>query len=182
VRWERRNFSNRGPQAGADGEEATGGRENAMAARGSARVGIGTRFNARYAGGAEPLSGGAHDSLRPPPAGSPAPRLIRFPVGPAVLWVPSAEHAQWVRGEAFQISAPSISAPDKDDAVPRVRKAVRGRCDGRPAVGPGWNRYSVQRSLRWMSGTDVRWDPQFCSTAPAQDPPVPPPSDFPVGL
>jgi hypothetical protein len=79
---------------------------NAMAARRAAGVGIGTTYNARYAGGAEPLSGGAHDSVRPPPAGSPAPRLIGFPVGPAVLWVPSAEHAPWVRGEAFQISAP----------------------------------------------------------------------------
>jgi hypothetical protein len=51
----------------------------------------------------------APDSLRPAPVQEPSPpRLIRFPVGPAVLWVPSAEHAQWVRGEAFQISAPSI--------------------------------------------------------------------------
>jgi hypothetical protein len=38
-------------------------------------------------------------------------------------------------GGAFQISAPSI----KDDAVPMVRKAVRGRCDGRP-VGTTYNR------------------------------------------
>jgi hypothetical protein len=35
-------------------------------------------------------------------------------------------------GEAFKISAPSISAPDKDDAVPRVRKAEGGKCEGGP--------------------------------------------------
>jgi hypothetical protein len=31
---------------------------------------------------------------------------------------------------AFKISAPSISAPDKDDAVPRVRKADGGKREG----------------------------------------------------
>jgi hypothetical protein len=53
-----------------------------MAARRAARVGIGTQYNARYAGGAEPLSGGAHDSVRPPPAGSPHSSLQSFPFGP----------------------------------------------------------------------------------------------------
>jgi hypothetical protein len=84
-----------------------------------------------------------------PRAGTPAPRLIRFPVGPAVLWAEGRAEVRWVGGEAFQISAPSI----KDDAVPRVRKASDGgKCDG----GPGRNRYTVQRSLRWLSRTAVR--------------------------
>jgi len=70
-----------------------------------------------------------------------------------------------------------------------------GRCEGGPAVGPG--RYTVQRKCeaaeraaaggnrytvqRGMSRTAVRWGPRFCSTAPGQDPPTPPPADFPVG-
>jgi hypothetical protein len=43
-----------------------------------------------------------------------------------------------VQGELLKIR-PSISAPDKDDAVPRVRKADGGKCDGGP-VGTLYNR------------------------------------------
>ena len=51
-------------------------------------------------------------------------------------------------------------------------EATDGRkCEGGPACGPGRNRYTVQRSLRWQSRTAVRWGPRFCSTAPRQDPP-----------
>jgi DNA-binding transcriptional regulator YiaG len=53
-----------------------------MAARRTARVGIGTQYNARYAGGAEPLSGGAHDSVRPLPGRIPHASLHSFPFGP----------------------------------------------------------------------------------------------------
>jgi hypothetical protein len=49
--------------------------------------------------------------------------------------------------------------------------AADGRCDGGPAGGPGRNRHTVQRSLRWLSRTAVRWGPRFCSTAPRQEPP-----------
>src|SRR6266478_480703 len=66
VRWERRNFFNRGPQAGGDSEEASDGRKcdggsavgagryiyngKAAVVRRSARVEIGTQYNARDAG------------------------------------------------------------------------------------------------------------------------------------
>jgi hypothetical protein len=65
-----------------------------------------------------------------PRAGTLAPRLIGFPVGPAVLWA-SAEPVRWVQGELSNFGPP-ISAPDKDDAVPRVRKAEGGKCEGGP--------------------------------------------------
>jgi hypothetical protein len=38
-----------------------------------------------------------------------------------------------------------------------------------------------ERSLRGVRRVDVRWGPRFCSTAPVQDPPSPPPSDFDLG-
>jgi hypothetical protein len=41
-----------------------------------------------------------------------APRLIGFPVGPAVLWA-SAEPVRWVQGGAFKISAPQFRPPIK---------------------------------------------------------------------
>ena len=59
VRWVRRNFSNRRPEAGADGEEAADGRKMRWRPGRASRVGIGTQYNARHAGGAEPMSGGA---------------------------------------------------------------------------------------------------------------------------
>jgi hypothetical protein len=52
VRWERRNFSNRRPQAGADGEEATAD-GNARAAGRAARVGTPYNGNAAAVGRAE---------------------------------------------------------------------------------------------------------------------------------
>jgi hypothetical protein len=42
-------------------------------------------------------------------------------------------------GGAFKISAPRFRPPDKDDAVPRVRKADGGKCEGGP-VGTMYNR------------------------------------------
>jgi hypothetical protein len=47
-----------------------------------------------------------------------------------------------------------------------------GKCDGGPAGGPGRNRYTVQRSIRWLSRTDVMWGPRFSSTAPGRIPPL----------
>src|SRR6266852_4751232 len=42
----------------------------------------------------------------------------------------------------------------------------------RSAVGAGWESVHIQRSLRWMSRSDGNWGPRFCSTAPAQHPPL----------
>jgi hypothetical protein len=80
---------------------------------------------------------------------------------------------RWVQGELLKISAPRFRSPDKDDAVPTVRKQ-RSTGDAMAAqrAAAGGNRYTVQRSLRGMSRTDVRWGPRLCSTAPGQDPPL----------
>jgi hypothetical protein len=61
-------------------------------------------------------------------------------------------------------------------------EAADGRkCGGDPAGGPGRNRYTVQRPIRWLSRTDVRWGPRFCSTAPGPGPPTPPLIHFLLG-
>jgi hypothetical protein len=119
-----------------------------MATQRAARAGIGTPYNARYAGGAEPLSGGAHDSLRQPPAGTPAPSPPSFPGWARRSVGRGQSRCAMGAGELFK-----FRPLDKDDAVPRVRKAADGgKCDG----GLGRNRYTVQRSLRWLSRTAVR--------------------------
>ena len=56
----------------------------------------------------------------------------------------------------------------------------RARCVGVPAVGAGGNRYAVQRARRWVNRVKVRWNPQFCSTAPPGTP-IPPVHSFPCG-
>src|SRR6266851_1958925 len=62
------------------------------------------------------------------------------------------------------------------DGVPAVGVRVgsgtsyRARCGRGAVVGAGGNRYTIQRSRRWMSRADVRWDPKFCSTAPVRVP------------
>jgi hypothetical protein len=89
------------------------------------------------------------------PCRNPRPSPHSLPVGPAVLWA-SAEPVRWVQGELLKFRPLDFGPPDKDDAVPRVRKADGGKCEGGPAVGPGRNRYTVQRSLRRLSRTDVR--------------------------
>jgi hypothetical protein len=50
---------------------------------------------------------------------------------------------------------------DKDDAVPRVRKAVRGRCEGGP-VGTTYNRPMT------LTRPDVMRGPRFTLTGPVQ--------------
>jgi len=55
----------------------------------------------------------------------PPPRLIGFPVGPAVLWR-GQSLCDGCRG-AFK-----FRPLDKDDAAPRVRKADGGECEGGP--------------------------------------------------
>jgi hypothetical protein len=74
-----------------------------------------------------------------PRAGTLAPSPHSFPrLGPAVLWA-SAEPVRWVQGELLKFRPLNFGRPDKDDAVPRVRKAMRGGCEGGP-VGTPYNR------------------------------------------
>jgi hypothetical protein len=85
-------------------------------------------------------------------------------VGPAIVWNRVQSRVRWLGGHF------KFRPLDKDDAVPTLRKAVRGRCDGGPASGAGGNRYTVQRSLRWLSRAAVRWGPRFTSTDPCRNP------------
>jgi hypothetical protein len=82
--------------------------------------------------------------MKSPRAGTLAPRLIPSRLG-RPLCGPSAEHARWVQGELSNFG-PSISAPDKDDAVPRVRKANGGKCEG----GSRYNVPDVMRGPRYF--------------------------------
>src|SRR5437899_4940432 len=41
-------------------------------------------------------------------------------------------------------------------------------------------RYTIQRTIRWLSRTAVRWGPQFSSSAPPRSP-APPFDHFPFG-
>jgi hypothetical protein len=47
-----------------------------------------------------------------PRAGIPAPRLLRFPVGPVVLWA-SAEPVRWVPGELLKFRPLDFGPPIK---------------------------------------------------------------------
>ena len=76
---------------------------------------------------------------------------------------------RWVRAKLF--NRRPQAGTDGQEA------ADGGKCDGGAAGGPGRDRYTVQRSLRWLSRTDVRWG-RFCSTAPGRIP-RPSPHSFP---
>jgi hypothetical protein len=120
------------------------------------------------------MSGGAHDSLRPPRPGTPTPPFLRFPLGRPLCGDESRADVRWVRAELFN--------PRPAGRCRRSGKRWMGeKCDGGPAGGPGRNRYTVQRPRRWLSRTDVMWGPRFSSTAPGPGTPTPHPSDFPVG-
>jgi hypothetical protein len=104
-----------------------------------------------------------------PRAGTPAPRLIRFPVGPATLW----RRVQSVRN-GFGGSLSKFGPLDEEDAVPMVRKADAREMRWRPS------RYTVQPPMS-LSRPEVMRGPRFTSTGPVQEPPPPRLIGFPVG-
>ena len=61
------------------------------------------------------------------------------------------------------------------------RYNVQRKMRRRSAVGAGWESVHIQRSLRGMSRSEGNWGPRFCSTAPAQHPPLPRHQISPVG-
>jgi hypothetical protein len=63
---------------------------------------------------------------------------------------------RWVQGELLKFRPLDFGPLDKDDAVPRVRKADAREMRGRPS------RYNVP---------DVMRGPRFTSTGPVQEPP-----------
>jgi hypothetical protein len=135
---------------------------NAMAAQRAARVGIGTQYKARYAGGAEPLSGG-DDSVRPPPARIPHSSLQSFPFGPATLWGRVQSRGAMGAGETFQ---PSPAGRD--------RRSAKRRSEGNAmAARRGGDRYAVQRSTLAMLAEQNRCQvgPTILFDRPRQEPP-----------
>jgi hypothetical protein len=101
------------------------------------------------------------DRSRP---GTPTPHFNRFLLGRPLGGDECRADGRWVRAELFNRRPQAGS--DGEEA------AAGGKCDGGPAGGPGRDRYTVQRLLRWLSRTDVRWGPRFSSTAPGQEPPL----------
>jgi hypothetical protein len=112
---------------------------------------------------------------RPPAEPSP-PRLLRFPVGPVVVWVPSAEPVRWVQGELSNFG-PWISAPDKDGCGTegeesgrremRAARSVHCTTAGEPDQtgcheGPTLHfdrplGFPVGPAVLWASAEPVRW-------------------------
>ena len=121
------------------------------------------------------MSGGAHDSVRPPPAGIPHSSSIRFPCGAATRW--RREQSRGAMGAAvwrnFSNRRPQAGA-DGEEA------AVDGRCEGGPA-SRGWE--SVHRTTLATRDEPNRCQvgPTILLNGPRPGAPVPPPSDFPVG-
>jgi hypothetical protein len=112
-----------------------------------------------------------------------------LPIGPAgpgagiaasgdSIWMVSDGHTVETRAEPTCGGAAELFNHGPQAGSDGEEAADGGKCDGGPAVGPGRNRYTVQRSLRWRSRTAVRWGPRFCSTAPGRIP-RPSPHSFP---
>src|SRR5437867_5596809 len=105
-----------------------------------------------------PLS--LHDALPicAPPRSS-APSFDHFPFGPAILRrrVPSGTCA-WGRQTC------------SNGASRQVRRVRKRRREGNEWAARVGRRYTIQRTIRWLSRTAVRWGPQFSSSAPAQIP------------
>src|SRR5438477_352844 len=67
--------------------------------------------------------------------------------------------------------------PRSQQAGARVRKRRR---EGNEWAARVERRYTIQRTIRWLSRTAVRWGPQFSSRAPPRSP-APPFDHFPFG-
>src|SRR5437868_5921470 len=116
----------------------------------------------------EPLSGGAHNSLRVPRPDPPLLPSIIFPLGPPFCGDECrAERALGCGG----------ILPRGQQAGARVRKRRR---EGNEWAARVERRYTIQRTIRWLSRTAVRWGPQFFFECPPRSP-APPFDHFPFG-
>src|SRR5438477_178609 len=151
----------RGPAGRCEGEEAAEGRK----CEGGAGNGFGSSVvhdtNLRSVG-EQPLSGGAHDSLRVPRPDPPLLPSIIFPLGPPFCGDQCRAERALGAAEFF---------PGASRQVRRVRKRRR-EGNARAAQGPASGResYTIQRTIRWLSRTAVRWGPRFSSSAPPRSP------------
>src|SRR5438876_716998 len=62
----------------------------------------------------------------------------------------------------------------------QVRRVRKRRREGNEWAARVERRYTIQRTIRWLSRTAVRWGPQFSSSAPPRSP-APPFDHFPFG-
>jgi hypothetical protein len=143
------------------------------------------------------MATGAHDFVRPPPPSTPHSPAIRFPPwgGPAVETRAEPRcigcAAVW---RNFSNRGPQAGADGEGSSRRRElrwrsrdrrrwesRYTVQQKMRRRSAVGAGWESVHIQRSLRGMSRSEGNWGPRFCSTAPAQHPPLPRHQISPVG-
>src|SRR6266851_3171637 len=129
------------------------------------------------------MATGAHDFVRPPPPSTPHSSSIRFPRGLAARGKTRAEPRCDACGETFQIGPNTQVRMVRKRGTERTALAFQRSAQvgigttyngmrRRSAVGAGWESVHIQRSLRWMSRSDGNWGPRFCSTAPAQHPPL----------
>jgi hypothetical protein len=161
ARWVRAELFNRRLQSGTDGEEAADGRKcGGNPAGGPGRDRYTVQGSIRWLSRPDVMRGPRFTSTGPVQEPSPLASLVSR-LGPAVLWA-SAEPVRWVQGELLKFR-PLDFGPDKDDAVPMVRKADAREMRGRPS------RYTVQPPMN-LTRPDVMRGPRFCSTAPRQDP------------
>src|SRR6266568_1002944 len=129
-----------------------------MRGRRSERLGsrVGTRYNVRSVGCAEPRSGGAHNSLRVPRPDPPLLPSIIFPLGPpfcgdecrAERALGAADFSPWPAGGA------------------RVRKRRR---EGNEWAAGVERRYTIQRTIRWLKNRG-QVGPTILCECPAQIP------------
>ena len=119
--------------------------------------------------GGNKLSGGAHDSLRVLRPDPPLLPSIIFPLGPPSCGDECRAERALGCGGIF---------PRGQQAGARVRKRRR---EGNEWTARVERRYTIQRTIRWLSRTAVRWGPQFSSSAPPRSP-APPFDHFPVYL
>src|SRR5438094_10512588 len=106
----------------------------------------------------EPLSGGAHNSLRVPRPDPPLLPSLIFPLGPPFCGDQCRAERALGCGGIF---------PRGQQAGARGRKRRREGNEWAARVG---RRYTIQRTIRWLSRTAVRWGPQFSSSAPPRSP------------
>src|SRR6266568_482539 len=146
-----------------------------MRGRRSERLGsrVGTRYNVRSVGCAEPLSGGAHNSLRLPLPDPPLLPSIIFPLGPPSWGDECRAERALGCGRIF---------PWGQQAGATGEEAAEGRkCEGGAGNGFGSRvGYTIQTCDPSVSRTAVRWGPRFSSSAPPRSP-APSFDHFPFG-
>jgi transposase-like protein DUF772 len=83
----------------------------------------------------------------------PPPRLLRFPVGPAVVWA-SAEPVRWVQG-AFKISAPRFRPPIKMMRYRWLSIWIYSYARGVSSARQISREMEHEPGLQWLAGMEV---------------------------